>query len=108
MGRHSTDKPGAFLKVARENCLHKWGHDEDALVSAHAKAEEAAQFLLAWLMSTHCRPVPMMRLDFMLKHVGAGKAQVVFGEYCEMGACCLKWEEGPPIVWRAALDYALA
>ncbi|CAK0825114.1 unnamed protein product, partial [Prorocentrum cordatum] len=34
-------------------------------------------------------------------------AQVVFGEYCEMGACCLKWEEGPPLIWQAALDRAL-
>ena len=33
--------------------------------------------------------------------------QVVFGEYCEMGACCLKWEDGPPQIWRAALDFAL-
>ncbi|CAK0825110.1 unnamed protein product [Prorocentrum cordatum] len=59
------------------------------------------------MLAVHDQPVPMVRLDFMLKRLGPGRAQVVFGEYCEMGACCLKWEEGPPLIWQAALDRAL-
>jgi hypothetical protein len=34
-------------------------------------------------------------------------AQVVFGEYCEVGCCCLKWEAGPPKVWAAVIDHAM-
>eukprot|EP00928_Gymnodinium_smaydae_P081871 TRINITY_DN65309_c0_g1_i1.p1 TRINITY_DN65309_c0_g1~~TRINITY_DN65309_c0_g1_i1.p1 ORF type:complete len:555 (+),score=136.58 TRINITY_DN65309_c0_g1_i1:78-1742(+) len=99
--------PGAFLKFSEERCLKTWSQDNDALASAKAQAIEAAQFLIGNLMQHHPEPVPMIRMDFMLKRLGPGKAQVVFGEYCEMGACCLKWEDGPPTVWRAALDYAM-
>jgi len=55
----------------------------------------------------NAQPVPMMRLDFMLLRMGPGKVRVIFGEFCEMGACCLGWEEGPPTIWRAAVDAAL-
>ena len=79
-----------------------------ALASAHAQAVEASLPLIAELLTKHAEPVPMVRMDWMLKRRGPGKAQVVFGEYCEMGACCLKWEEGPPRIWRAMLDFALA
>eukprot|EP00929_Paragymnodinium_shiwhaense_P063906 TRINITY_DN31982_c0_g1_i1.p1 TRINITY_DN31982_c0_g1~~TRINITY_DN31982_c0_g1_i1.p1 ORF type:complete len:469 (+),score=127.03 TRINITY_DN31982_c0_g1_i1:60-1466(+) len=101
------DSPGPFLKFSHQRCLATWGNDEEAMNSAHAQALEASQFLIAHLLSKHSEPVPMIRMDFMLKRIGPGKAQVAFGEYCEQGACCLKWEEGPPTVWRAALDYAL-
>ena len=67
----------------------------------------ASQSLIAKLLTLHDEPVPMIRMDWMLKRLAPGKAQVVFGEYCEMGACCLKWEAGPPKIWRAALDYSL-
>lgn len=99
--------PGTFLKPQKDKVLTWWQNDADALAAAHAKAEEISQFLISWLLSTHPEPVPMIRLDFMLKRLGPGQAQVTFGEFCEMGACCLKWEEGPPKIWRAALDYAL-
>jgi len=99
--------PGEFLKPGNERVLGWWKNDAEALASAHAQAEEVSQFLISWLLSAHPEPVPMVRLDFMLKRLGPGQAQVLFGEYCEMGACCLKWEEGPPKIWRAALDYAL-
>jgi len=49
----------------------------------------------------------MVRMDWMLKRKGPATAQVVFGEYCEVGADCLKWQAGPPKVWRAVLDFAL-
>ena len=64
------------------------------------------QPLIAVLFKLSAR-IPMVRLDWMVKRRGPGLAQVVFGENCEMGACCLKWEEGPPQIWRAALDFAL-
>jgi len=101
------DSPGRFLKPPKERILQWWAGDQAALDFAHARAEEVANFLIGWLLTMHPEPVPMIRMDFMLKRTGPGKAQVLFGEFCEMGACCLKWEEGPPRIWRAALDYAL-
>lgn len=103
-----SDGPGSFGKISHERCLAQWSGDEEAMHAAHAQAVEASQFLIADLLSVHPQPVPFIRMDFMLKRLCPGKAQVVFGEYCEMGACCLKWQEGPPMVWRAALDNALA
>jgi len=103
----AADTPGAFVKPSEEHCLAEWSGDTEALKVAHAEAVEASQFLIADLLATHAAPVPMIRMDFMLKRLGPGKVRVLFGEYCEMGACCLKWAEGPPTVWRAALDYAL-
>lgn len=103
----SSDAPGAFVKPSHEQCLAQWSGDTEAMKVAHAQAVEASQFLIADLLATHAEPVPMIRMDFMCKRLGPGKPRVVFGEYCEMGACCLKWLDGPPTVWRAALDYAL-
>ena len=70
------------------------------------QATAASQPLIAELFK-HGAPVPMIRMDWMVKRRGPGQAQVVFGEYCEMGACCLKWQEGPPKIWRSALDVVL-
>jgi len=96
-----------FSKLSESDCLEKWSQDKEAWESAKAQATEVGQFLIAWLMAANARPVPMIRLDFMCKRIGPGKARVIFGEYCEMGACCLGWKEGPPTIWRAALDAAL-
>merc|ERR1711920_235240 len=103
----ASTEPGSFTKPKRDTVLARWGNDEEALNIAHAQAEEAAQFLIAHLLSVHKTPVPMIRMDFMLKRYGPGQVQVAFGEYCETGACCLQWDEGPPTVWRSCLDYAL-
>lgn len=100
-------KPGYFHHASREKCLALWDNDEDALGFAVEKAVNISQYLLAWLFKARPEPVPMLRLDFMLRYLDRGRALVVFGEFCEMGACCLTWEDGPPMVWRAALDYAL-
>jgi len=100
-------RPHTFKKLTREACLEWWEDDEAALASATEQATQTAQGLLAWLLTIDAEPVPMIRMDFMLSRLGPGKSRVVFGEYCEMGACCLAWEEGPPTIWRAALDYAL-
>ena len=101
------DSPGKFLKPTEAEAL-RWFHgDEAALASAHAQAIAASQPLIAELLTKHNEPVPMIRMDWMVKRRRNGEAQVVFGEYCEMGACCLKWEAGPPKIWRAALDFAL-
>merc|ERR1712048_986330 len=110
MGGAGRSSPGSFYKLSEKDVLRKWGADQEAVDAAHSQAVEAAQFLIHFLVEKELDtngPLPMIRLDFMVKHLGNGKAQVVFGEFCEMGACCLKWEEGPPRIWRAALDYAL-
>jgi len=106
-GPPSQGQPGSFTKLSRAKCLSRWEQDEAALNSATEQAVEASQFLLAWLYAKCPEPVAMVRLDFMLLRVGPGVSRVVFGEFCEMGACCLAWAEGPPRIWRAALDYAL-
>jgi len=97
----------SFSKLSEEACLHRWAEDKEAWESAKTQATEVGQFLIAWLLSANARPVPMIRLDFMVKRIGQGKARVIFGEYCEMGACCLGWKEGPPTIWKAAVDAVL-
>jgi len=97
----------SFHKLTKEAALKRWEGDEAAWESANKQAVEIGQFLLAWLMTVSAQPIAMIRMDFMLKRTGPGKARVLFGEYCEMGACCLGWSEGPPTIWRAALDAAL-
>lgn len=97
----------SFSKVSEENVLQRWQQDAAAWTMAKEKGTQIAQFLLAYLLSFEHQPVPMIRLDFMVKRIGPGKARVVFGEYCEMGACCLGWVQGPPTIWRAALDACL-
>merc|ERR1712113_765446 len=104
------DSPGHFKKLSDQGVLQRWSDDQVAVDQAHAQAVEASQFLITWLLEKDVRtskPVPMIRLDFMLKRLGPGQVQVAFGEFCEMGACVLQWEEGPPLIWRSALDYAL-
>ncbi|CAK0814254.1 unnamed protein product [Prorocentrum cordatum] len=101
------DGPGAFVKLPREQALRRWGGDCAALDLAEEQAGRTSQWLLARLAELHPEPVAMVRLDFMLLRLGDGRARVVFGEYCEMGACCLAWQEGPPTIWRAAVDWTL-
>lgn len=100
-------RPHTFKKLTEEMCLEWWEQDSDALYAATQQATEAAQFLLTWLLVMDAQHVPMIRMDFMLSRLGPGKARVIFGEYCELGACCLGWADGPPTIWRAALDGAL-
>lgn len=98
---------GSFSKLSAEACVDKWKGDAEAWADAKKQAAELSQRLLAWLRAASSQPVPMIRLDFMVKRIGPGKARLHFGEYCEMGACCLGWKEGPPTIWRAALDAAM-
>lgn len=106
-GMGEEGRPTNFRKMSESMCLTTWDGDETAYRSAKAQAVDVSQHLLAYLLCMDAQPVPMIRLDFMLKRLGPGKVRVVFGEYCEMGACCLAWQEGPPAIWRAALDSAL-
>lgn len=97
-----------FHKLNKEKILAEyWKDDEKAYESAKEQAISTAQFLLGWLLLNDAAPVPMIRMDFMLLRTGPAKARIFFGEYCEMGACCLGWQEGPPTIWRAAIDNAL-
>lgn len=97
-----------FHKLKKEDVLTKyWKDDDKAFESAKKQAINYSQHLIGWLLLNNAQPVPMIRLDFMLLRMGPGKVRVIFGEYCEMGACSLGWEEGPPSLWKAALDSAL-
>lgn len=97
----------SFSKLSEAGVLARWSQDQAAWESTKAQGTEIAQLLIGWLLAANANPVPMIRLDFMCKRLGPGKARVAFGEYCEMGACCLGWKDGPPTIWRAALDAAL-
>merc|ERR1712183_187157 len=97
-GRPEAHKVDSFKKLCRPKCVARWEGDEKALEAAQERAVEISQFLLAWLRAVHPNPFPMIRLDFMVRRLGPGRAQVVFGEFCEMGACCLAWGDGPPTI----------
>jgi len=98
----------SFSKVSEQDALTRWDNDVECWEKSKKEAIDVAQLLLTVLLASNAKPVPMIRLDFMLRRTGPGKPRVVFGEYCEMGACCLNWREGPPTIWRAAIDSALA
>lgn len=98
----------SFHRLTKDRVLAEyWNQDEEAYTSAREQAIDISQDLIAWLLLNNAEPVPYIRLDFMLFRLGPGKARVIFGEFCEMGACSLGWEEGPPTLWKAALDAAL-
>merc|ERR1712185_503331 len=83
-----------FHKLSKDTVLESyWKQDEEAFKSAKKQAINISQFLLGWLLLNNAQPVPMIRMDFMLLRMGPGKARVFFGEYCEMGACSLGWEQ---------------
>eukprot|EP00927_Polykrikos_kofoidii_P077404 TRINITY_DN74342_c0_g1_i1.p1 TRINITY_DN74342_c0_g1~~TRINITY_DN74342_c0_g1_i1.p1 ORF type:complete len:581 (+),score=57.64 TRINITY_DN74342_c0_g1_i1:105-1745(+) len=105
-GRVGTSR-ASFHKLSEEAVLEKWSNDREAWESGKQQAIHIGQFLLAWLLTANADIVPKIRLDFMMKRLGPGKARVYFGEYCEMGACCLGWTEGPPTTWRSALNAVL-
>lgn len=106
-GGYTADAPGRFVKMGAEQALARFAADAPALASAHAQAIEASRPLVGELLTKHASPLPMIRMDWMVKRTAAGAARVVFGEYCEVGADCLKWQAGPPKIWRAALDCVL-
>lgn len=107
-GTSKGHKPGSFHKLTEQRAIEeRWEGDAEAMASAQAQAIDAANFLLAYLLTVDAEPVPMLRMDFMLRRLGPGQARVIFGEFCEAGACSLGWQEGPPNVWRACLDYAM-
>ena len=101
-----SDAPGKFVKMGADDALERFAGDGVALASAHEQAIEASWPLVGELL-TKGATVPFIRMDWMVKRTGAGAAQVVFGEYCEVGADCLKWQAGPPKGWRAVLDGVL-
>lgn len=98
---------GSFSKLSHEQAIAHWQGDTEAWEDAKKQAFHISQFCLSWLRVVNAQPVPMIRLDYMLKRLGPGKARVTFGEYCEVGACCLGWKEGPPAIWQCVLDNIL-
>uniref|UniRef100_A0A7S2GV81 Uncharacterized protein n=1 Tax=Haptolina brevifila TaxID=156173 RepID=A0A7S2GV81_9EUKA len=104
----ATDAPGSFLKPNYAEVLARFAGDEKALASAHEQAAKASGPLIRQLLTKHSEPVPFIRMDWMVKRRGPGHAQVVFGEYCEVGADCMKWADGPPTIWHEVLDFALS
>lgn len=106
-GAGEEGRPANFRKLSEAMCVTTWDGDAEAFRLAKEQAVDVSQHLLGYLLAMDSQPVPMIRLDFMMRRFAPGKVRVVFGEYCEMGACCLAWEDGPPTIWRAALDSVL-
>mmetsp|Transcript_86980 Transcript_86980/g.182039 ORF Transcript_86980/g.182039 Transcript_86980/m.182039 type:complete len:565 (+) Transcript_86980:171-1865(+) len=100
-------RPHTFRKLDPHECLRWWDKDYEAWNDAKRQAVELGNFWLEWLLSMDSQPVPMIRMDFMVSRTGPGRARVIFGELCELGACCLAWNQGPPTIWRHALNAAL-
>lgn len=101
-------RPRGFHMLSEERCLSRWDQDRDAFQSAKEQSVEISQHLLGWLFAVDCRPIPMIRLDFMVRRLGSGKAFVTFGEFCEAGGEIFGWKDGCPTMWRAALDHVLS
>lgn len=97
----------SFHHLDERGCLETWDQDAVALDSAKEQAVATSQILLRWLLSVNSQHVPMIRLDFMFKRTGKGAAHIHFGEFCEVGACCLNWKDGPPTIWRAVIDWII-
>eukprot|EP00933_Yihiella_yeosuensis_P072124 TRINITY_DN8042_c0_g1_i1.p1 TRINITY_DN8042_c0_g1~~TRINITY_DN8042_c0_g1_i1.p1 ORF type:complete len:195 (-),score=36.43 TRINITY_DN8042_c0_g1_i1:103-687(-) len=98
----------SFTCANIEICCETWDGDITAIDSAIDQSIDASHFLLEKLLSIDKQIVPMMRFDFLVRREQSGVARVVFGEYGEMGACCLKWEEGPTAIWNSILNLLLA
>merc|ERR1712216_500277 len=67
---------GSFSKLAADKCVEQWKGDAEAWEQAKKQAVEMSQRLLAWLRTASSQPVPMIRLDFMAKRIGTGKARL--------------------------------
>ncbi|CAK0881886.1 unnamed protein product [Prorocentrum cordatum] len=67
-------RPQKFLKYPEERCLKAWQGDKEALRAATDQCIETSQDLLVWLLVNCSEPVPFIRLDFMLRRLGPGKA----------------------------------
>jgi hypothetical protein len=77
--------------------------DEAAAVDAETTCIAMAGLVLFWMQTECCEPPPFIRLDFMVKKVGAGKSKCMLGEITELGASFLGWPDGPKKVFRALL-----
>ena len=86
--------------AAIERCF---AGDEPAMADAERQAVALGQRLLLYLTTECCEPIPVLRMDFMIKRTGPGTAAVWAGELTELGGCFLGWSEGPELIWGAVL-----
>eukprot|EP00756_Hemistasia_phaeocysticola_P063623 Hpha_TRINITY_DN70_c0_g1::TRINITY_DN70_c0_g1_i1::g.110115::m.110115 len=92
-----------FERIQRPNAVQQLRGDEEALRSAEVDATKLGSRILWWLQSVCSEPPPVVRLDFMVRYRGDGKAEVALGEITELGGCFLGWDRGPEVVWGACL-----
>eukprot|EP00404_Azadinium_spinosum_P001284 CAMPEP_0180434450 /NCGR_PEP_ID=MMETSP1036_2-20121128/9961_1 /TAXON_ID=632150 /ORGANISM="Azadinium spinosum, Strain 3D9" /LENGTH=605 /DNA_ID=CAMNT_0022440323 /DNA_START=66 /DNA_END=1883 /DNA_ORIENTATION=+ len=89
-----------FHTYGREGCLEsRFFGDEAALSDAERQAEVLVGRWLSWLL--------LLRLDFMIKRAGPGRAVVTTGELTELGGSFLGWKDGPKTVFGAVIRSCL-
>eukprot|EP01062_Namystynia_karyoxenos_P084116 TRINITY_DN982_c4_g1_i1.p1 TRINITY_DN982_c4_g1~~TRINITY_DN982_c4_g1_i1.p1 ORF type:complete len:754 (+),score=242.72 TRINITY_DN982_c4_g1_i1:120-2381(+) len=97
-----------FERLPRDKCLAEcFFHDEKALADAERQATEIGSRVLLWVQTECAEPVPVLRVDTMVRRSGDGKAQVSLGEITELGGCFLGWPEGPTVVFNAVVRSCL-
>ena len=101
-------KPSDFEQRGRAEAIEMWMDGDEAAMEA---AEETARTLVArwgrWMRSVSSEAAPAVRMDFLVAHSGAGRADVHSLELTELGFCMLGWKEGPRAVMSALLESCL-
>lgn len=93
-----------FERFQRQDAVNRcFAGDEAAMTDAEQKSTELGRKLLVFLSTECCEPLPVLRMDFMVRRVGPGRAEVHTGELTELGGCFLGWAEGPEVIWGAML-----
>jgi len=93
-----------FERFQRQSAIDRcFQGDEAAMTDAEQKCVELGRKLLMFVSTECSEPLPVLRMDFMCRRAGPGKAEVHTGELTELGGCFLGWTEGPEIIWGAAL-----
>jgi hypothetical protein len=93
-----------FERFQRQDAIDRcFAGDELAMADAERQAIELGRKLLLYVTTECCEPLPVLRMDFMIRRIGPGKAAVWAGELTELGGCFLGWHEGPEIIWGAVL-----
>eukprot|EP01065_Artemidia_motanka_P049455 TRINITY_DN81_c2_g1_i1.p1 TRINITY_DN81_c2_g1~~TRINITY_DN81_c2_g1_i1.p1 ORF type:complete len:708 (+),score=218.77 TRINITY_DN81_c2_g1_i1:83-2206(+) len=93
-----------FQRMDRQTCVDDmlFG-DGEAMAQAERKAAEIASRVLLWLQAESAEPVPVIRVDTMVRRSAQGCVDVTLGEITELGGCFLGWPAGPSVVFNAVV-----
>ena len=101
---HSLVKPDCFSMKSRAEAVADWlEEDEAAMEDAERQVSELVARWLRWLRTLCTEEIPALRMDFLVRRVAAGRAEVHSLELTECGFSLLGWEDGPRQVLGALL-----